>query len=207
VSKCTTNVLDTMTLGLTFVSVYQCRESTDMTAVACKLSVPSAPEESEDFKEASSMLEQLTGARAAVSDAMAKVDEAQVEMTEKKEKMQEYQDAHDVEALQAKLKGLREQERGGSKKVKTSGARESLIVDLTAASSDDEDQGGTRNVVVAQARLVGEGEVEGERVVATAVPVGKGGGGKGVVAVGVLYSGLAGDAEEEGGGAKKKTKR
>jgi len=87
-----------------------------MTAVACKLSVPIAPEESEDFKEASSMLEQLTGAHAAVSDAMAKVDEAQVEMTEKKEKMQEYQDAHDVEAMQAKLQGFREQERGGSKK-------------------------------------------------------------------------------------------
>jgi len=61
--------------------------------------------------------------------------------------------------------------------VKTSGAHESLIVDLTAASSDDENQGGTRNVVVAQARFVGEGEGEGERVVATAVPVGKGGGG------------------------------
>ena len=40
---------------------------------------------------------------------------------------------------QAALKGIRGEERGGGKKVKTSGARDSVIeIDLTAASDDDE---------------------------------------------------------------------
>lgn len=124
----------------------------DQTTAACQLSVPSAAEESQDYKEASSMLEQLTGAHAALERVARRVDEACADCAEKRQRMQSYKEENRVEDLQQALKGLRDSERGGGKKAKATGG-DADVLDLTMDTSSDEDEGGS-STAVAVARPV-----------------------------------------------------
>ena len=158
-------------------------------------------------------MQQLTGARSDIDELATKLEHAQADHNEKKEKMQAYESEHGVSALQESLNSLRGEERGSAKKMRASGCKDTAIVDLTLSTDDESEGEGFESStkpprVVAQARQIGADEILDPDTVIQAVALPVDGSAADVVAATATQHGAAdadggSDGVGEAGPAKK----